>query len=121
MKAKKKCKECEKLKERIAILEAVAEAAKEILEPTEWNPYSHRAEDHLRAALEDSGCEMDRKCYDSLFGDQKECKCGHPYYRHFDTYDDMSPVGCKYCGCGVWEEPETVKKDEHAPEIMGED
>ena len=35
--------------------------------------------------------------YDENFGDDKECQCGHPYYRHFDTYDDMSPAGCKYC------------------------
>src|SRR6185369_1161312 len=26
--------------------------------------------------------------------DQEElCQCGHPYYRHFDTYEDMRPVG----------------------------
>lgn len=27
------------------------------------------------------------------------CTCGHPYYRHFDTYEDMYPNGCKYCAC----------------------
>ncbi len=46
--------------------------------------------------------------YNPQFGDEKECvavdpetgeACGHPYYRHFDTYEDMLPVGCKYCGC----------------------
>ena len=35
--------------------------------------------------------------YDPKFGDEKLCMCGHPYYRHFDTYEEMSPVGCKYC------------------------
>jgi hypothetical protein len=35
--------------------------------------------------------------YDRMFGDLKLCLCGHPYYRHFDTYEDMSPIGCKYC------------------------
>ncbi len=35
--------------------------------------------------------------YDSNFGDNKLCECGHEYYRHFDTYDNMAPVGCKYC------------------------
>jgi hypothetical protein len=35
--------------------------------------------------------------YDENFGDNKLCECGHPYYRHFDTYDNMSAVGCKYC------------------------
>lgn len=33
------------------------------------------------------------------YGDERECECGHSYYRHFDSYEDMSPVGCKYCGC----------------------
>jgi len=35
--------------------------------------------------------------YDPKFGDDKLCLCGHPYYRHFDTYDHMAPIGCKYC------------------------
>ncbi len=35
--------------------------------------------------------------YDPNYGDNKLCKCGHPYHRHFDSYEDMSPVGCKYC------------------------
>jgi hypothetical protein len=35
--------------------------------------------------------------YDENFGDNKLCLCGHPYYRHFDTYDHMSAIGCKYC------------------------
>ena len=37
--------------------------------------------------------------YDPKFGDDRVCNCGHTYRRHFDTYDDMRPVGCKYCGC----------------------
>ena len=37
------------------------------------------------------------KPYDPSFGDNKPCLCGHPYYRHFDTYAGMEPVGCKYC------------------------
>ena len=27
------------------------------------------------------------------------CTCGHPYERHFDGYDNMAVVGCKYCQC----------------------
>ena len=41
--------------------------------------------------------------FDPNFGDQKLCVCGHPYFRHFDTYDDMYPVGCKYCPCQTFE------------------
>lgn len=37
--------------------------------------------------------------YNPKFGDDRECECGHPYYRHFDTYEDMEACGCKYCGC----------------------
>lgn len=32
------------------------------------------------------------------------CECGHLYYRHFDTYEHMHPVGCKYCGCHTFKE-----------------
>lgn len=27
------------------------------------------------------------------------CACGHSYERHFDSYEDMAAVGCKYCNC----------------------
>lgn len=37
--------------------------------------------------------------YDKTYGDDRLCECGHEYYRHFDTYDDMRHVGCKYCQC----------------------
>lgn len=40
---------------------------------------------------------IDAPMYDSNFGDDRLCLCGHPYYRHFDTYDDMAAIGCKYC------------------------
>jgi hypothetical protein len=51
----------------------------------------------VKIAMEDLLKEYD--AYDPIFGDDKECKCGHPYYRHFDTYDKMAPIGCKYCEC----------------------
>lgn len=37
--------------------------------------------------------------YDPEFGDRKLCECGDEYYRHFDSYEDMYPIGCKYCQC----------------------
>jgi len=41
---------------------------------------------------------IDRK-YNPKYGDDKICKCGHLYYRHFDSYEDNYPCGCKYCNC----------------------
>jgi len=40
------------------------------------------------------------------FGDNKLCRCGHHYYRHFDPFDDPPnrAVGCKYCDCHIFEE-----------------
>ncbi|QGH79455.1 hypothetical protein SEA_LIMPID_144 [Streptomyces phage Limpid] len=32
------------------------------------------------------------------------CKCSHPYHRHFDSYEDMYPIGCKYCECDTFEQ-----------------
>jgi hypothetical protein len=40
-----------------------------------------------------------RRKYNPEYGDDRICQCGHPYYRHFDSYDDNNPVGCKYCEC----------------------
>jgi hypothetical protein len=37
--------------------------------------------------------------YDPDFGDDLVCCCGHPYYWHFDTYNQMAPIGCKHCEC----------------------
>lgn len=37
--------------------------------------------------------------YNPEYSDGKLCKCGHSYYRHFDSYEGMAPVGCKYCEC----------------------
>ena len=52
-----------------------------------------------RMYIETMGFEVidTRVLYDPTFGDDVECECGHAYYRHFDTYEDMAPVGCKYC------------------------
>jgi hypothetical protein len=36
--------------------------------------------------------------------------CGHPYERHFDSFDGDREVGCKYCGhsdCEAFVEPKT--------------
>jgi len=46
-----------------------------------------------------------RTKYNPNFGDDRTCNCGHPYYRHFDTYEEMFPCGCKYCECGTYTEP----------------
>ena len=54
--------------------------------------------------------EHPRPIYDKNFGDTRTCKCGHPYYRHFDSYDEMNPVGCKYCHCEQFEEPPKPQK-----------
>ena len=45
--------------------------------------------------------------YNKDYGADRLCTCGHPYYRHFDSYDDQAPVGCKYCPTYV-SESETV-------------
>lgn len=41
---------------------------------------------------------IDRR-YNPNYGDNRICICGHTYDRHFDSYDNMAAVGCKYCGC----------------------
>lgn len=39
------------------------------------------------------------KEYNENYGDDRKCICGHTYIRHFDPYEDMEAVGCKYCHC----------------------
>lgn len=42
--------------------------------------------------------------YNPHYGDDRLCECGHAYYRQFDTYEDMDPIGCKYCSCRIFKE-----------------
>jgi len=35
--------------------------------------------------------------YNPNYGDDRICVCGHSYYRHFDSYENMDAIGCKYC------------------------
>lgn len=37
--------------------------------------------------------------YNPNYGDFRICECGHSYHRHFDSYESMKAVGCKYCNC----------------------
>lgn len=53
--------------------------------------------------------EVTRK-YNPNYGDNKMCKCGHQYYRHFDSWEDMLAVGCKYCDCWEFVEDNNCKK-----------
>lgn len=42
--------------------------------------------------------------YNPKYGDHRLCECGHPYYRHFDTHENMEACGCKYCPCNEFKE-----------------
>ena len=92
---------------------AIMEALGQDYGDPDWVMPDERKElDHLRALIKYLGIDANEPLptqYDPKFGDDKLCKCGHPYYRHFDTYEDMRPVGCKYCWdphCSKFEEPE---------------
>ena len=53
---------------------------------------------------------VERK-YNPAYGDDRVCQCGHPYHRHFDSYEDMYAIGCKYCGCDDFKEEEKSEVD----------
>ena len=50
---------------------------------------------------------IQKKKYNPNYGDNRKCICGHTYYRHFDSWNDMEAVGCKYCGCEEFIEAES--------------
>ncbi len=51
------------------------------------------------------------KMYNPKYGNDRACECGHVYYRHFDSYDEMDPCGCKYCSCYIFEEKKNAEDD----------
>lgn len=53
---------------------------------------------------------IENKSYNPNYGDDRVCKCGHKYYRHFDTYESMYACGCKYCRCYEFEEEKDEKR-----------
>jgi hypothetical protein len=55
--------------------------------------------------------------YNPAYGDTRECECGHPYHRHFDSYEDMEAIGCKYCPCTDFKEKQTEEIMNKQPEI----
>lgn len=69
--------------------------------------------------------------YNPDYGDNRVCICGHSYYRHFDSYNDMENTGCKYCLCTEFIEKEVKvvmtdvekrieKKEEELKELLEE-
>ena len=55
------------------------------------------------------------RIYNEYYGDQRECVCRHPYERHFDSYMEMEPIGCKYCACDDF-----IENVKTAPSIVEE-
>ena len=51
------------------------------------------------------------RLYNKDYGDNRICKCGHTYDRHFDGFEhpDHQAVGCKYCDCYTFERHEDAE------------
>lgn len=58
------------------------------------------------------------KEYNPHFGDDRECQCGHSYYRHFDSYEGMEACGCKYCGCYHFELAQSEIREDKLNSIL---
>jgi hypothetical protein len=70
------------------------------------NPNTLRQAADLLMTLDDSVVNVPwnkRPEYDPMMDGTILCVCGHEYRRHFDTYDNMRPVGCKYCDCKTFQ------------------
>ena len=64
---------------------------------------------------------MGGEAHDPNFGDSRLCTCGHTYYRHFDSYENMAPVGCKYsghCNCEGFKDSGKIERWDHNTKIV---
>lgn len=89
------------------------------------NKTNEEVYDFMRSIFQDLIDEKfaEQSAYDPKFGDHRVCICSeeehsHTYERHFDSYDNMRPVGCKYCSCTKFEEKIVDKEitNEHQSE-----
>lgn len=51
------------------------------------------------------------RLWDEKHDQDEKCICGHVYYRHFDSWEDMYPAGCKYCECDTFESKQKEAKE----------
>jgi hypothetical protein len=77
---------------------------KRLIQEFESNPITNPNVDNQPYIITTTVEVITERKYNPKFGDNRICECGHPYYRHFDTYDDMEACGCKYCDCFGFEE-----------------
>lgn len=42
---------------------------------------------------------MIERGWNKHYNQSAKCQCGHEYNRHFDSYEEMDAIGCKYCIC----------------------
>ncbi len=76
---------------------------------TDWGGVS--SYNVLNAIIEESRAGE----YDPEHGDDKRCSsatCNHTYDRHFDSWDNMRPVGCKYCPCSEFQDRDWLTDEE---------
>lgn len=83
---------------------------KEIVLQYEQNQINEQIDDEEQPYIIQYQLQIDY-LYNPNYGDDRECVCGHPYYRHFDPYENNEAVGCKYCQCWQFEEKIDVLKD----------
>lgn len=69
------------------------------------------------AYIEEVNIQIELK-YNPNFGDDRVCTCGHPYHRHFDSYENMEVVGCKYCQCYHFEDKLIEDRDQKLSELI---
>ena len=74
-------------------------------------PYIYGTEQDLFTRREKPLVSIQKR-YNKNYGDKRMCKCGHSYYRHFDSWENMDACGCKYCGCFTFVEKKEETKEE---------
>lgn len=56
-------------------------------------------QDRIRALENPPAIKDPSSTYDKKMGNDRICQCGHSYFQHFDSFENMRHIGCKYCGC----------------------
>jgi hypothetical protein len=83
---------------QLEIIDKIIEVGSLEIKKIKNNTYISLSSKPTDPYIESVSLNIDKQ-WNPNFPQDSICECGHTYDRHFDSYEDMDAIGCKYCQC----------------------